>query len=103
MSLGFQVCKVWGLRFGIPGLAELYGTYSVLPPPLSNSWIISILWLYIALNGTPNVDCYWGGGGSTQSISFDKVRGHILEAAVSRMGSIQMGPLLLEMPKKVGC
>ena len=32
-------------------------------PPLSNSWIIFIIWLYIALNRTPNVDCYWGGGG----------------------------------------
>ena len=32
-------------------------------PPVSNSWIISIIWLYIALNRTPNIDCYWGGGG----------------------------------------
>ena len=30
-------------------------------PPLSNSWIIFIVWLYIALNKTPNIDCYWGG------------------------------------------
>ena len=32
-------------------------------PPLSNSWIINILWLYIyiALNRTPNIDCYWVG------------------------------------------
>ena len=30
-------------------------------PPLSNSWIISTIWLYIALNGTPNIDCYWWG------------------------------------------
>ena len=29
--------------------------------PLTNSWIIFILWSYIALNRTPNVDCYWGG------------------------------------------
>ena len=29
--------------------------------PLSNSWIISIIWLYIALNRTPTVDCYWVG------------------------------------------
>ena len=29
-------------------------------PPLSNSWIIIILWLYIALDRTPNIDCYWG-------------------------------------------
>ena len=29
--------------------------------PLGNSWIISIMWLYIALNRTPNIDCYWVG------------------------------------------
>ena len=28
--------------------------------PLSNSWIIIIIRLYIALNRTPNTDCYWG-------------------------------------------
>ena len=28
-------------------------------PPLSNSWIIDIIGLYIALNRTPNIDCYW--------------------------------------------
>ena len=30
-------------------------------PPLSNSWIINIIGLYIALNSTPNIDCYWVG------------------------------------------
>ena len=30
-------------------------------PPLSNSWIIITIWLYIALNKTPNLDCYWVG------------------------------------------
>ena len=30
-------------------------------PPLSNSWIMTVIWLYIALNRTPNVDCYWVG------------------------------------------
>ena len=30
-------------------------------PPLSNSWIISTIWLYIALNRTHNIDCYWVG------------------------------------------
>ena len=30
-------------------------------PPLSNSGIISIIWLYIALNRTPNIDRYWVG------------------------------------------
>ena len=29
--------------------------------PLSNSWIISIIWVYIALNRTPNMDCYCVG------------------------------------------
>ena len=27
----------------------------------SNSWIIIIIWLYIALNRNPNIDCYWVG------------------------------------------
>ena len=27
--------------------------------PLSNSWMIILIWLYIALNRTPNVDCCW--------------------------------------------
>ena len=31
--------------------------------PLSNSWIIYIMRLYIAFNRTPNIDCYWGEGG----------------------------------------
>ena len=30
-------------------------------PPLSNSWIIIIVWLYIALNRILNIDCYWVG------------------------------------------
>ena len=30
-------------------------------PPLSNSWIIITIWLYIAVNRTPNIDCYWVG------------------------------------------
>ena len=30
-------------------------------PPLSNSWIITIIWLFIALTRTPNIDCYWWG------------------------------------------
>ena len=30
-------------------------------PPLGNCWIIIVIWLYIALNRTPNIDCYWGG------------------------------------------
>ena len=39
-------------------------------PPLSTSRIINIVWLYIALSRTPNMDCYWGGGGSTQRLAF---------------------------------
>ena len=30
-------------------------------PPLSNSWMIVILWLYIALNRTPTIACHWVG------------------------------------------
>ena len=30
-------------------------------PPLSNSGMIINIWLYIALNGSPNIDCYWVG------------------------------------------
>ena len=30
-------------------------------PPLSNSWITTLIWLYIALNRTPYIDCYWVG------------------------------------------
>ena len=30
-------------------------------PPLTNSWIIIMISLYIALNRTPNIDCYWVG------------------------------------------
>ena len=30
-------------------------------PPLSNSWITFRVWLYIALNRTSSVDCYWVG------------------------------------------
>ena len=30
-------------------------------PPLSNSWMINITWVYIALNRSPNIDCYWVG------------------------------------------
>ena len=29
--------------------------------PLSNSSIKNILWLYITLNRTPNIDCHWVG------------------------------------------
>ena len=29
--------------------------------PLSNSWLVNITWLYIALDRTPNIYCYWVG------------------------------------------
>ena len=52
-------------------------------PPLSNSWIIIILWLYIALNRTPNIDCYgYGGGGSTQVIVLVQVCGHLQSSLI---------------------
>ena len=27
-------------------------------PPLSNRWILLLKWLYIAINRTPNINCY---------------------------------------------
>ena len=42
--------------FGVWGLGFRLGT-----APPSNSWTIIIIWFYIALNRTPNIDCYWGG------------------------------------------
>ena len=39
----------------------MIGSLGWVLPPLSNSWILLIIWLYIALNRTPNIDCYWGG------------------------------------------
>ena len=46
---------------GRPFFEGLWGLGWVLPP-LSNSWIILIIWLYITLKRTPNIDCYWAGG-----------------------------------------
>ena len=40
-------------------------------PPLSNSWITVIIWLYIALNRTPNIDCYWVG--AVPKVYYDKI------------------------------
>ena len=39
----------------------LFIGYRLGTAPLSNSWRTIIIWLYIALNRTPNIDCYWGG------------------------------------------
>ena len=60
--------RIWGQQQGAtvaclyaslsPGVHRL--SYIWVLPPLSNSWIIFIIWLYIALNNrTPNIDCYW--------------------------------------------
>ena len=50
-------------------VASLFWWYIGYCPPISNSWIIIVIWLYIALNRTLNIDCYWGGGGgSTQAV-----------------------------------
>ena len=43
-------------------------------PPLTNSWIIIIVRLYIAFNRTPNIDCYWVG-------AVPKVSGHRLKVS----------------------
>ena len=54
-------------RGSAKGLGFRFGT----APPLGNSWRIIVIWLYIALTRTPNIDCYWGGGGgSTQGLGF---------------------------------
>ena len=50
------LCWVWDLR-----------ALGWVQCPLSNSWTIFIIWLYIALKRTPNKDCYWGRG-STQAL-----------------------------------
>ena len=41
--------------------AALLGSSIGYCPTLRNSWIIIIIWLYIALNRTPNIDCYCVG------------------------------------------
>ena len=33
--------------------------YTLGTAPLSNSWIIILMWLYTALNSIPNIDCYF--------------------------------------------
>ena len=73
-------------RYGVSinkGPKDIDLIHSVLPP-LSNSWIIIIIWLYIALHRTPNIDCYWGGG-STQTI-------------ILTIRPLQKGPLTLDGP-----
>ena len=40
---------------------SLWNLYRLGTAPLGNSWIIIRTWLYIALNRTPNIDCFWVG------------------------------------------
>ena len=47
--------------FGLLGLGLRVSVLGWVLPPLSNSWIVVIIWLYIALNRTPKIDCYWVG------------------------------------------
>ena len=50
MDLGFRAART-----------PLYEGLGWVLPPLGNSWIILRIWLYIALNRTPSIDCYWVG------------------------------------------
>ena len=50
-----------GKRRGLKVRVSVSGFRLGTGPPVSNSWITIILWLYIALNMTPNIDCYSEG------------------------------------------
>ena len=70
--IGFRLVEIkkmapdgFNFRFRSFFLGTLNPKPWVLPPSLTNSWIIDTIWFYIALNRTPNLDCYWVGG-STQ-------------------------------------
>ena len=44
------------------GIRDTHGCIGWVLPALSNSYIvIIIMWLYIALNRTPKIDCDWVG------------------------------------------
>ena len=73
MSLGLLVYIPLGFQVGIIHLIpatsvrdpisrlqnSVKGPYIAwILPPLSNSWVINIIWSYIARNRTPNIDCY---------------------------------------------
>ena len=64
-------------------------------PPLSNSWIINILWLYIAVNRTLNIDFYGGRGGSTQGFGVYGLGSEgFLEQGLSYLGVCKVdGPI----------
>ena len=59
-GLGLAVLTFWSLDLEVQGLWSRVMQVPALPS-LSNSWIIIIIWLYIALDRTPNIDCYWVG------------------------------------------
>ena len=68
MSRDLSNTQVWcGGSRDSGSIYEAYRDYRDLGliwvlPPLSNSWIMKITWLYnIALNRTPNIDCSWVG------------------------------------------
>ena len=65
----YELIHTWGGHLGRPYFKtlkpfDIKGLHGVVEgmrwalAALSNSWIIIILWLYIALNRTPNIDCY---------------------------------------------
>ena len=51
-----------------------------------------LIWLYIALNRTPSIDCYWGGS-STQTIPH-------LSLPKKRQGSSPNNPKMATVKKK---
>ena len=68
-------------------------------PPLSNSWIMKIIRLCIALNRTPDIDCYWVGAipnayqrsasrgrGSTSAIAIRKTHPDFISASACWVG-----------------
>ena len=70
-------------------LKFLHGPKSPKPwilPPLSNSWIIIIIWLYIAFNRTPNIDCYWVG--AVPNLNLGKYGAALYELRSRRVFSI---------------
>ena len=60
----FAVVEAFSLQgsLGLPEFRVLGPWPTVwVVPPVSNSWIITKMWVYVALNRTHNIDCYWGG------------------------------------------
>ena len=45
-----------------------FGIFILGTAPLCNSYMKLIIWLYIALNMTPNTDCYRVGGGQATHV-----------------------------------